>query len=280
MCSAEDFDDIDWRTYQKIVAGLHADEETRVETEYEYPIPGSGTKEIDVVVWEESDYYDYTLLIECKFHDNPLSQSVVDSVNGYFQPSDADKAVIVSKSGFQSGAIERAEGTGVELLTLRQLVPGTDLPVDVLRYLDINLEITNRELDVLDMDVEGLDDNPETEREEVEVVFDQVNSQLFTTDRELLGETLIGRMNELKRTKKVGEHTQEFDDIALLINGDFYELNSVEFQITESESTTEFTVDMLDDVDLYYRNELTGDEEYRSLSDALEGFQAQVENES
>jgi hypothetical protein len=223
MCSAEDFDDIDWRTYQKIVAGLHADEETRVETEYEYPIPGSGTKEIDVVVWEESDYYDYTLLIECKFHDNPLSQSVVDSVNGYFQPSDADKAVIVSKSGFQSGAIERAEGTGVELLTLRQLVPGTDLPVDVLRYLDINLEITNRELDVLDMDVEGLDDNPETEREEVEVVFDQVNSQLFTTDRELLGETLIGRMNELKRTKKVGEHTQEFDDIALLINGDFYD---------------------------------------------------------
>lgn len=279
MTSTEDLDDLNWRTYQKIVAGLHADEETRVETEYEYPIPGSGAKEVDVVVWDESDYYEYTVLIECKFHDNPLPQSVVDSVNGYFQRSDADKAVIVSRSGFQSGAIERAEGTGVELLTLRQLVPGTDLPVDALQYANINLEITNRELNVLDMDVEGLDDDAETEREEVEVVFDQVNSQLFTTDRELLGETLIGRMNELKRIKEAGDHTEEFDDTALLIDGDFYELHSVEYQITESASTTEFTVDMLDDVDLYYRNELTGDEEYRSLSDALDAFQAHVGEE-
>lgn len=276
MSSVEDLDSLDWRTYQKIVAGLHGDEETRVETEYEYPIPGSGTKEVDVVVWDESDHYEYTVLIECKFHDNPLSQSVVDSVNGYFQRSDADKAVIVSRSGFQSGAIERAEGTGVELLTLRQLVPGTDLPVDTLRYANINLEITNRELDVLDMEVERLDDDSETEHEEVEVVFDQINSQLFTTDRELLGETLIGRMNEFKRTKGAGEHIEEFDDTALLINGDFYELHSVEYQITESESTTEFTVDMLDDVDLYYKNELTGNEEYRSLSSALDTFQEYV----
>ena len=280
MSPAEHLDDLDWRTYQKIVAGLHADEETRVETEYEYPIPGSGTKEIDVVVWDESDYYDYTVLIECKFHDSSLPQSVVDSVNGYFQRSDADKAVIVSRSGFQSGAIKRAEGTGVELLTLQQLVPGTDLPVDALRYANVNLEVTNRGLDVLDMDIERLDAHPEDEREEVEVVFNEVNSQLFTTGREFLGETLISRMNELKRTKEIGEHTEEFDDIVLLIDQDFYELNCVEYQITESASTTEFTVDMLDDVDIYYKNELTGDKEYRSLSDALDSFWVHVEEES
>lgn len=116
----------------------------------------------------------------------------------------------------------------------------------------------------------------ETEREEVEVVFDQINSQLFTTDRELLGETLIGQMNGFKRIKGAGEHIEEFDNIALLINGDFYKLHSIEYQITESESTAEFTVDMLDDADLYYKNELTGNEEYRSLSSVLDAFQEYV----
>ncbi|NUC74737.1 restriction endonuclease [Haloterrigena sp. SYSU A558-1] len=281
MSSEEgELSDLDWRSYQKLVAGLHADEETRVETEYDYPIPGSGTKEIDVVVWDQSDHYEYTVLIECKFHDSPLSQSVVDSVNGYFQPSDADKAVIVSKSGFQSGAIERAEGTGVELLTLRQLIPDTDLPVDVLRYVHNNLEITNRHLEVLDMDVEGLDDDEDTEREEVPVVFNQTNSQLYTTDREPRGETLLERRNELEQSMEVGEHTEEFDDVALLINGTFFQLHSMEYRVTESTGTMEFTVDLLEDVDLLYRDELTGDEEYRSLSDALEAFQEHVEADS
>lgn len=77
----EEWTDLDWRTYQKLVAGLHADEETEVETEYEYPIPGSGDKEVDVVVWDRSEHYEYTVLIECKFHDDPLSQSVVQPVS-------------------------------------------------------------------------------------------------------------------------------------------------------------------------------------------------------
>lgn len=107
----DDLDGPDWKVYQKIVAGLHADEDTRVETEYQYLILGSGEKEVDVVVWDQSDHYEYTVLIECKFHDDPVSQSVIDSINGYLLKSDADKAVVVSKSGFQSGAIDRAEGT-------------------------------------------------------------------------------------------------------------------------------------------------------------------------
>jgi len=281
MCSdEEEWTDLDWRTYQKLVAGLHADEETRVETEYDYPIPGSGTKEVDVVVWDRSDHYEYTDLIECKFHDNPLSQSVVDSVNGYFQRSDADKAVIVSKSGFQSGAIERAEGTGVELLTVRRLIPGTDIPADALRYANVDLNISNRELDDIDMDIEALDDSEDAEREEVEVEFNRTNGHLYTTDRRPTGETLLDRLTELKRSKEVGEHTEEFDDTALLIRGDFYQLHSVDYRIAESTSNTEFTIDLFEDVDLLYRDELTGDEEYMSLSDALGDFREHVEDDS
>lgn len=276
----EEWTDLDWRTYQKLVAGLHADEETRVETEYDYPIPGSGTKEVDVVVWDRSDHYEYTVLIECKFHGDPLSQSVVDSVNGYFQRSDADKAVIVSKSGFQSGAIERAEGTGVELLTVRRFIPGTDIPADALRYADVGLNIADRDLEVVDMDIEGLDDDEDVEREEVEVEFNRTNSHLYTTDRRPTGGTLLDRLTELKRSKEIGEHTEEFNDTALLIRGDFYQLHSVDYRITESTSNTEFTIDLFEDVDLLYRDELTGDEEYVDISDALEAFREHVEDDS
>jgi len=275
-----EWDDLDWRAYQKLVAGLHADENTQVATEHEYPIHGGGTKEVDVVVWDNSGQYEYTVLIECRFKDRALPQSAVDGVNGYFQNSDADKAVIVSKNGFQSGAVERARGTGVELLTLRKLIPGTDIPVDMLRYANLNLNITDRDLDVTDMDLDGLEDDEDTEREEVEHSFTPVNSQLYTTEREPLDETLLDRLTELKNSKDVGEHTEEFEDIALLIQGSFFQLHSVDYEISESTAQTEFTIDLLDDVDLLYRNEITGEEDYKSLSEALEAFRMHVEDDS
>ncbi len=276
----KEWTDLDWRTYQKLVAGLHADEETRVETEYEYPIPGSGTKEVDVVVWDQSDHYKYTDLIECKFHDDPISQSVVDSVNGYFQRSDADKAVIVSKSGFQNGAIERAEGTGVELLTIRRFIPGTDISADALRYANVNLNIADRDLDVIDMDTEPLHDDKDGEREEIEVEFNRANSHLYTTDRRPTSETLLDRLVDLKQSKECGKHTEQFDDTALLVRGDFYQLHSIDYQVTETTSSTEFTVDLFEDVDLLYRDELTGEREYKSLSDALGAFRKHIVDES
>lgn len=266
----------DWKGYQKIVAGLHADENTRVETEHQYPIPGSGEKEIDVVVWDQSNHYEYTVLIECKFHSEPVSQSVVDSVNGYFQPSDADKAVIVSKAGFQSGAIERAQGTGVELLTLRNFNPEIDLKEDAVRYLNLNLDIHRRDIDVLDMDVERLDGDTNGEKQEKEIHFNHQNSHLYTTEKEPLNESLVKRLTEYKHSKNTGTHTDEFDDIALLIEGKFFQLNSITYEITESIGGRKYSMDLFSDADLYYKNALTGDEEYESLSDALTAFREHV----
>jgi hypothetical protein len=274
--SGKDLDEPDWKIYQKIVAGLHADEDTNVETEHSYPIPGSGTKEIDVVVWDQSEHYEYTVLIECKFHSDPVSQSVVDSVNGYFQRSDADKAVIVSKAGFQSGAIERAEGTGVELLTLRRFIPDTDLANNAVRYLNFNLNICHRHIDVLDMDLEPLNKETSGEEKEVQIRFNRQNSRLFTTAKEPLNETLLDRLTEFKQTKDTGTHTEEFDEIALLIEGKFFKLNTIEYEITESIAGNEYEMDLFENIDLYYKDELTGDEEYESLSDALAGFREHV----
>lgn len=275
-----DWSDLDWRTYQKLVAGLHADEDTRVETEYDYPIHGGGTKEIDVVVWDTSGQYEYTNLIECKFQDKAVDQSVVDSVNGYFQNSDANNAVIVAKNGFQSGAVERAKGTGVKLLTIRQLIPGTDIPVEAMREANVTISINSRDLDIDDMEIEPLEDDEDGERKEVDHVFNPRNSQLYTTEREPLGETLIDRLNQIQLSEDVGEHTEQFDDKALLIRGNFYQLLSVDYTITENTSNREFSVDLFEDVDLLYRDEISGDEEFKSLSDALDSFKEHVQDDS
>jgi len=70
----------EWRTYQKIAAGIHAvNDELRVELEYDYPIHGGGSKEVDVVVWDNSARYEHITLIECKSGGNPVPQKVVDS---------------------------------------------------------------------------------------------------------------------------------------------------------------------------------------------------------
>ncbi|MFC7232955.1 restriction endonuclease [Saliphagus sp. GCM10025308] len=103
------WDDIDWKTYQKISAGLHAldSEDVEVEHEHDYELNSGGSKEIDVVVWDHSGRYTTTTLIECKFYSEPVEQEIVDSLIGVLDHSDANRGVVIAKSGFQQGAIDR-----------------------------------------------------------------------------------------------------------------------------------------------------------------------------
>lgn len=267
--SNTDWSNVDWQSYQQIVAGFHAlDENVEVEHEYDYPVNSGGSKEMDVVVWDHSGRYTVTTLIECKFHENPIEQEIVDSLVGVLDNSDADKGVIIAKSGFQQGALDRAEGSGIELWTLRQIQPEIDLE-DRLQRVLFNLDVTQPELDVLDMDIRALD---EENTGEMQVEFTPRNSMLYTSDREPTGETLIDRLNVLLNSVGEGKHTEMFEDSLVLIEGDFYELNSVSYKVEKPNSRTEFTYDMLDHVDLLFRNELNGSREYVSLSEALDSF--------
>lgn len=264
-----DWSNVDWQSYQQIVAGFHAlDEDIKVKHEYDYPVNSGGSKEMDVVVWDHSGRYTVTTLIECKFHENPIEQEIVDSLVGVLDNSDADKGVIIAKSGFQQGALDRAEGSGIGLWTLRQIQPEIDLK-DRLQRVLFNLDVTQPELDVLDMDIRALD---EENTGEMQVEFTPRNSMIYTSDREPTGETLIDRLNVLLNSVEEGERTEMFEDSLVLIEGDFYELNSVDYKVEKLNSRTEFTYDMLDHVDLLFRNELDGSREYVSLSEALDSF--------
>jgi len=272
-----EWSNIDWKSYQKLVAGLHAlDEDVEVEHEYDYPLNSGGSKEIDVAVWDHSGRYPVTTLIECKFHENPIEQEVVDSLIGVLDHSDANRGVIIAKNGFQEGAIERAEGSGIELWTLRQIQPEIDLE-DRIQRISTNINLTQRQLDVLDMDLRALD---EENAGDMQVQFTPRNSMIYTSDREPTGETLIDRLNNRLNSVEEGVHSEAFEDSMVLIDGDFYELHSIEYRVDMPNFQTDFTYDLLDHVDLLFRNELNGSQEYISLEETLDSFMENVRDDS
>jgi hypothetical protein len=230
---------------------------------------------MDVVVWDRRGRYTVTTLIECKFHSEPIEQEVVDSLVGVLDNSDADKGVVVSKNGFQSGAKERAEGSGIELWTLRQIIPDIELE-DRIRRVNMDLTVNQPRIEVLDMDMRAVEE--EQEGREIDATFTPQNSMIYTLDREPTGETLLDRLNQRLNSVPEGEHTEEFEDSLLLIQGEFYQLASVDYQVTYSSGTIEYTTDLLDDADLTLKDELGDTHEFVSLTEALRTFIEEVDN--
>ena len=63
----------------------------------------------------------FLVLIECKRHKNPIKREVVQVLRDKQHSLGANKAMVVSTSGFQSGAIEYAKTHGIALI---QIVSG------------------------------------------------------------------------------------------------------------------------------------------------------------
>ncbi|MFC7232954.1 hypothetical protein ACFQMM_19265 [Saliphagus sp. GCM10025308] len=135
--------------------------------------------------------------------------------------------------------------------------------------------MTTPQLEVLDIDLCATDE--ENEGRQLEVSFNQRNSMIYTTDREPTGETLLDWLNEKQNFAEEGEHMDEFEDALVLVEGDFYALNSVTYRIERPTNQTQHTYDMLDHVDLLFKNELSGTQEYISLEEALQAFIRDVE---
>src|SRR5207244_2636840 len=65
--------------------------------------------------------YEYLTVVECRDEKNPIEVGDVDAFVTKSKDSGANKAVMVSASGFQSGALAVAEKHGIELYTLTEV---------------------------------------------------------------------------------------------------------------------------------------------------------------
>lgn len=106
-----------WREYQEKAAdffrSLGLDASTNVS------IDGvRTTHDVDVLVRSHHAGFDVLWLIECKFWKTPVSKLHVLALREIVADTGADRGVLLSESGFQSGALEASNLTNVRLTSL------------------------------------------------------------------------------------------------------------------------------------------------------------------
>lgn len=109
-----------WNEYQEEAAAffrsIGLDAETNVTME------GVRTRHaVDVVVRSHHVGFDVTWLVECKFWDTPVSKLHVLGLRTIVLELGADRGIVLSESGFQSGAHEAATLTNVHVTSLATL---------------------------------------------------------------------------------------------------------------------------------------------------------------
>jgi transcriptional regulator with XRE-family HTH domain len=246
-------DDINEELYEKIVAGIkNADEVVRVENKYDLDLSQGGSKEVDVAVWLEQAGHRFFVDIECKFHNDPIEQDVVSALIRDVENSTADKGVVISRSGFQSGAVEQARESNTELYTLRALK--RDDPKLQDRIMEIQIKVNVRGpkpyLKALDLSLP----NGDPVEEYPEVLAN--DPRLFSLDRIPTGETIFNLGEEgLKRS--VGEHRIDIGDRLVEADGKLFRLDRVLIEVVEEDQReSTHSVNAYDDYDLYMKDEL------------------------
>ena len=104
--------------FERIVAAVHAAQHKGAEVTWNEDIDG---RQFDVVVRFKFGFYDYLTLIECKDHKKPVEVGEVDAFVTKKTDAHADKAIMVSASGFQTGARDVAKKHGIHLYTLQYI---------------------------------------------------------------------------------------------------------------------------------------------------------------
>ena len=78
-----------------------------------------GEYEIDVTLRFEAFGVTYLTLVECKRYKNPVPREKVQALHSKMQAVGAQKGIMFSTSGFQSGAVEFATAHGIALVHLQ-----------------------------------------------------------------------------------------------------------------------------------------------------------------
>lgn len=107
-----------WKKFERVVAAIHVAENSGATVTWNDHING---RQFDVSIRFKFQFYDYLVLIECKDQKEPVKAEDVDAFVTKSKDAGANKAIVVSSSGFQSGAKSVAERHNIELFTLTEI---------------------------------------------------------------------------------------------------------------------------------------------------------------
>ncbi|MDJ0901577.1 MAG: restriction endonuclease [Xenococcus sp. MO_188.B8] len=112
-------DSNNWKEFERIVTAIHIAETKGAKVVWDETIEG---RQFDVTIRFKQGLYSYLTLIECKKYKNPISVDKIDSFVTKSRDANANKAIIISTSGFQSGCLKVAKRHSIELFTLKETV--------------------------------------------------------------------------------------------------------------------------------------------------------------
>lgn len=110
----------DWRDYQEEAAALFRS--MGLDAVTNETVQGVRTKhDVDVVVRSHYAGFDVTWLVECKHWKSPVSKLHVLALREIVSDTGADRGILLCEVGFQSGAIEAANLTNVQVTSLENV---------------------------------------------------------------------------------------------------------------------------------------------------------------
>lgn len=109
----------DWKMFERLIAAIHAAEMSGSTVTLNEKID---QREFDVVVRFKNGLHEYLTLIECKCYKTKVPVEKVDAFVTKSRTAKANKALMFSTNGFQSGCHEVAKSHGVDLYTVQEKV--------------------------------------------------------------------------------------------------------------------------------------------------------------
>lgn len=111
--------EVNWKQFERLIAAIHHSASQGGEVKWNDVIEG---RQFDVTIRFKYGLHDYLTVIECKNYSGKVSVDKVDALATKYKDVKANKAVMVSSNGYQSGCIDVAKRHGIQLLTLNEKI--------------------------------------------------------------------------------------------------------------------------------------------------------------
>lgn len=127
---------MNWKDYQEKAAeffrSLGLDAKTDV------TIQGARTKhDVDVLVKSHHAGFEVTWIVECKYWKSKVSKLHVLALREIVNDTGADRGILLAEEGFQSGAIEAANLTNVQVTSLANVETSASTTINAMKLRDL-----------------------------------------------------------------------------------------------------------------------------------------------
>src|SRR6266404_5861273 len=128
-----------WRIFERVIAGIQKLTDFGATVIHNDRIKGLATRrmrQIDVSVRFKQAQSEYLLIVECKLSKRKVSVDKVEAFITNMPDVGADRALMVTNTGYQTGAVEAARAHNIDLRTLTEHVHDwtTVIKKDVVRF--------------------------------------------------------------------------------------------------------------------------------------------------